>query len=157
MFVGIDCFRDSEIRAIIEDDGKIGHCSVTGADDVIGYDTNDNSREYDLGDELSEIVNIYTPVSELPTDYPDDKLEYLSDVLVEGWAVFDIAKEKIVDVVREICKNNILTSSSVYYEKVGIEELADDEYLNNRRLTKNQHGMILLNLLNAKIGFIQIT
>ena len=85
MRIGINCFEDVEIRSIIASRGRIGNCDVTGQKNVLIYDTLAEDSPADLAVLLSEILDVYTPESELPSDFPPICLAYIEEVLFSDW------------------------------------------------------------------------
>ena len=78
MFIGIDCFCDDEIRSMILSSSIKGKCDITGKENVFIYDT--ESCDTSLSDYLSELIDVYTPESELKS-FPKEKLAAVEDVL----------------------------------------------------------------------------
>lgn len=136
MQIGINCFEDVELRSIILSIGIKGTCDLTGEEDVFVYDTNDVSEDYDLSTYLSEVLDVYTPQSELLPDFPTDNLEFIEDILEKDWSIFNLDKEKIKTVIKEICKNVYEEDSLIYKEKVGIDKLCDSNYLKRNGLMR---------------------
>lgn len=136
MQIGINCFEDIEIRSIIASVGKKGICDLTGAEDTYIYDTDDVMEDYDLAVYLSEVLDVYTPQSELPSAFPTANLAYIEEVLDTDWSIFSLSKEKIKVVVVEICKSVYAKEAKIYTEKVGIEKLCDSNYLKRNCLMK---------------------
>lgn len=136
MQVGIDCFEDVEIRSIIASEGKRGKCDVTGQSDVLVYDTTAVANGIDLAAYLSEILDVYTPESELPLDFPKDSLKNIEQILAEDWSIFHIPIGQIKNVLVEICKSIYPEDALLYREKVGIEKLCDSEFLKRNCLVR---------------------
>lgn len=133
MLIGINCFRDIELRSIIESQSKIGNCEITGEAGIPVYDTieDDILRNY-----ISEILNIYTPVSELPNDFPRENLNYIEFILYEGWTIFRVTKENIKRIVMELCRDTYSSNSLLFTDKVGMEKLCDSEFLRRNSLLR---------------------
>lgn len=133
MLIGINCFRDVEIRSIIKNQNIKGICEITKDSDVEVYDTNEDDivKEY-----ISEILNIYSPASDLPNDFPIERLNYIEDVLFEEWTVFNVSKENIKKIVVEVCKDVYTENSLIYTEKVGMEKICDSEFLKKNSLLR---------------------
>lgn len=153
MFIGIDCFVDEEIRLMIQNDGETGDCDYTGEQNVIGYNTDNDNREYDLGDNLSEILNVYTPESELPQEYPEKSLNTLDKVLLNDWRLFNLSQEKIIPVVKELCKNTIPEDSLIYSQRIGIENICDSTYMQKTCLTKEYNWEVFTNSIKNENRF----
>ena len=77
MHIGINCFEDVEIRTIITSIGEKGTCDLTLEKDVYIYDTESVSEDYDIKAYFLEIIDVYTPESMLPSDFPKENLKML--------------------------------------------------------------------------------
>lgn len=133
MLIGINCFKDTEIRSIIESQNNRGSCQITGTTDTWVYNTD---KESILRDYLLEILNIYTPDSELPSDFPKDSLNYVENILCEDWSIFDVSKENIKQIIMEICKEAYPQDSLLFTNKVGMEKLCDSDFLKRNSLLR---------------------
>ena len=83
MLIGINCFRDTEICSMVESQKRIGICDITKEKNIAVYDT--ESDEY-LQDDFTDILDVYTPLSELPGDFPKEHLKPLAEILKEDWS-----------------------------------------------------------------------
>lgn len=136
MRIGIDCFEDVEIRSIIASDGKVGDCDITGQKNVFIYDTLAENNTADLAVLLSDVLDVYTPESELPFDFPKTCLAYIEEFLLSDWSIFNLPKDKIKRVVIEVCKSIYAEDSIVFKEKVGLERLCDSDFLRRNCIMK---------------------
>lgn len=139
MFISSDCFSDVEIVAMIENNGSVGCCAITGKRDVLGYDTKASQLSFDLSDYFYELLDIYTPESELPSNFPKEKLGYIERCLAEGWNIFrkELSENDIKRIMMAICEEFFPSDSPLFREKVGIEAHGDNEYLKENCLTKD--------------------
>lgn len=133
MRIGINCFSDIEIRSIIETSGQCGHCDITNVDNVIVYDT--EMKSLDLSEYFSEIIDVYTPESEL-LGFPDEELKNIEDVLFSDWSLFNVEPIKIKEIVKELCKDSYPSDSKIYSERVGLEVLCNSSFLDEHCLMK---------------------
>lgn len=129
MRIGIGCFEDVEIRSIIASGKKVGDCDITGQKNVLIYDTLAEDNMDDLSVLLSEVLDVYTPESELPKDFPRTSLAYIEEILLSDWSIFNLPSDKIKQVIIEVCKNIYSEDSLVFKEKVGLERLCDSDFL----------------------------
>ena len=136
MQIGINCFTDVEIRSIITSSGKIGNCDITYETNVLIYDTDAKDNNIDLAAYLSEILDVYTPESELPPDFPSDNLANIETILATDWSIFNLSEDKIKKVLIEICKGIYPSDSLLFREKVGIEKLCDSNFLKRNCIMK---------------------
>ena len=100
MKIGINCFRDIEICSIIESQGNKGVCEITGEETWI-YDTEESSE---LSDIFSEVLDVYTPESELPGNFPEGLKDYIEVILERDWTIFNLKASEIKRVLMAICK-----------------------------------------------------
>ncbi|MFZ7131365.1 MAG: RES family NAD+ phosphorylase [Eubacteriales bacterium] len=129
----MNCYKDVEFRSIIASQSIEGICELTGEIKTSVYDTNEDNI---LKDYISEILNIYSPVSDLPNDFPIENLDYIEYILYEDWAIFNTSKENIKRIIVEICKDVYPSDSLIYAEKVGMEKLCDSEFLRRNSLLR---------------------
>ena len=79
------CFKDVQIRSIIESINSKGTCPVCGKKRAFLYDTD---KDDSLIDFFNELITIYTPQALLPTDYPNSEMHMLADELKNEWNIF---------------------------------------------------------------------
>ena len=85
---------------------------------------------------LSEILDVYTPESELPSDFPQTRLAYIEETLSSDWSIFNLSIDKIKQVVMEVCKSIYAEDSLVFKERVGLERLCDSDFLRRNCIMK---------------------
>lgn len=136
MYIGINCFEDVEIRTIIASIGEKGNCDLTGEQDVYIYDTECVPEDYDLKAYFLEIIDVYTPESLLPVDFPKDSLKMLEEILLSDWSIFSVSSEYVKQIVISICKSEYSEDSKIFTEKVGLEKLCDSDFLKRNCLTR---------------------
>lgn len=134
MKIGIDCFKDTEIRSMIESEKKIGNCDITFCENVLVYDT--DVDEY-LKDYFSEIVDVYTSENYLPVDFPEVYKDFLYNFLYNDWNVFNVDADKISLIIPKLCKGVYKEDSAIFTQKVGILSLCDSSFLEKYCLIKN--------------------
>lgn len=133
MLIGINCFRDIELRSIIESQNIEGICGITGEIHTFVFDTD---KDEIIKDYISEILNIYSPESDLPNDFPTQNLNYIEHILFEEWTIFNTSKENIKRIISEICKDMYAQKTMLFTEKVGMEKLCDSEFLKRNSLLR---------------------
>lgn len=136
MRIGINCFEDVEIRTIISSIGRKGNCELTGVENVYIYDTDGVSENTDLKSYFLEIIDVYTPESLLPVDFPYENLKMIEEILVSDWSIFSVPKEYVKRILVSICKDEYDENSKIFTEKVGLEKLCDSDFLKRNCLTK---------------------
>ena len=88
MIFCINCFKDSELRAVIENIGNKGNCPICKKQDVWIYDSNTDAFKSNVGELLDSILKIYKPESRLPISYPENDKMKLEDRLLKDWEIF---------------------------------------------------------------------
>lgn len=136
MHIGINCFEDVEIRTIITSIGENGTCDLTQEKDVYIYDTESVSEDYDIKAYFLEIIDVYTPESMLPSDFPKENLKMLEEILVSDWSIFSVPKESVKQIIVAICKSEYSEDSKIFSERVGLEKLCDSDFLKRNCLTR---------------------
>ena len=133
MQIGIDCFNDIEIRSIIKTQGKIGKCEITGKERQYIYDTEDSME---LADIFSDVLDVYTPNSELPKNFPERLKDKIEIILERDWSIFNIHAKDIKRVIMAICKTTYNEDSLIFKEVVGIENMCVSGYLERKCIMK---------------------
>ena len=133
MLIGINCFKDVELCSIIESQDMKGICEITGEVDVPVFNTDEDDI---LRDYITEVLNIYSPASDLPNDFPIENLNYIEHILYEEWTIFNTSKENIKRIIMELCKDAFSADSLLFIEKVGMEKLCDSEFLRRNSLLR---------------------
>ena len=57
MQIGLKCFRDRQLSSMIESNNRIGNCDISGENNVIVYDTDEDNY---LVEYLVEILDVFT-------------------------------------------------------------------------------------------------
>ena len=136
MHIGINCFEDVEIRTIISSIGEKGKCDLTNEEDVYIYNTESVSEDYDIKAYFLEIIDVYTPESMLPADFPKECLKVIEEILVTDWSIFAVPKELVKQIVVALCKDEYSEDANIFTEKVGLEKLCDSDFLKRNCLTR---------------------
>ena len=89
----IECFCDTEIRAIIKSSGKIGDCDFCSSKGVFIYDTDIPNP---IADFLVSLLETYSI-----SDDSDAKL--LKESLHDDWDVFNIDVDTIQSLTKRMC------------------------------------------------------
>lgn len=87
----VECFKDDEIIAKIKRMKNIGNCDFCGSANSNIYDT---EFDTDLVDDFEALLNTYSLESDLPNNYPTNKLSLLKDELFNNWDIFSLGAEK---------------------------------------------------------------
>ena len=74
------CFKDTEIKAIIRGGQTKGKCEFCGNENVYVCNLEDN--EY-LKDNFEQLLDVYTPMSDMRKEYPRENLDLLKNILYQ--------------------------------------------------------------------------
>lgn len=122
-----DCFKDTEIKNIINSINNIDICDVLNKKSEHVYDTDkhDNLTPY-----FESLLDVYTPISECKIKIDKSCFVHLKDDLKSTWDIFDSnCKPDIIDnIVKSICKEKYEENPGIFDEDIIIQELYDEEY-----------------------------
>jgi hypothetical protein len=145
------CFNDIELKSVIRSINKKGDCHICGKSDIFIYDTD---TDIQLTDYFDEFINIYTPSSLLPPNYPKTDLSFLKDELLEKWDIFsNNAKSKAYDILVSICKDKYDSTPELFDGEVGISELTDSTYLEQNSILRTNSWEDFVNSLKMENRF----
>lgn len=130
-----NCFRDVQIRSIIESINLKGNCPICGSRNTALYDTDKNNE---LNDLFNELITIYTPQNLLPTDYPLSEIHMLADELKNEWNIFSVSitSSQIYELVKILSTNLYNISPKLFDTPVGVPEKYDVDYLGKHSILK---------------------
>lgn len=120
------CFLDAEIIDIIKNKKVKGTCDFCGSSNVYVYDLN---RDSTLSDMLGELIDIYTPASNLPTSFPKKEMDLLKNILFKNWSIFNLPAETIYSLITTICHEKYVRQPELFDLPIGILESQDKEFL----------------------------
>lgn len=131
------CIVDGELRPIIEGLGQMeSSCPVCGKRRALIYNTDVHSR---LTDEFEGLLDIYTPESMLPPDFPINEKKLLVTELTDRWHIFNdrLTSTDVYRIIRAICAEKYVNMPSLFDAPVGITELSDKEFLRDHSLLRS--------------------
>ncbi|WP_208559145.1 RES family NAD+ phosphorylase [Marinilactibacillus kalidii] len=129
------CFNDIEIKSIIRGlDVRQEDCPLCKNNDVYIYDTELNSE---LKNPFSEFLSIYSSYDEIKKVAPlFHEFSSLKEELVDTWNIFNLDKEKIINVVREICPEFYNENSDLFFKSVAVREYTQRSYIEDHSILK---------------------
>ena len=136
MIFCIDCFNDVEIRGEIEAINEKGKCSICQKENVFIYNSDLHKNKSAVQNMLESILRIYLPESELPDEYPDTYKKNISERLTEDWNIFAIESPQADEIIKDIVAKSLSLNDKILFEKVGIPELYDEDYLLQHSILK---------------------
>lgn len=147
------CFVDEELRPIIEGLRQIESlCPVCGKRNAFIYDTNVNSE---LIESFETLLEIYTPGSMLPPDFPAEEKSLLVAELSDRWHIFN-AKLNTTDVyriIKALCAEKYESIPSLFDSPVGIAELNDEEFFKGHSLLRSDSWRDFVESVKSKNRF----
>ena len=129
-----NCFRDSEIKAIIDGNRKIGNCDFCGSKHVNIYMIGQDST---LSDMFDGLLDCYTPISDLPAEFPKDSVDLLKNILKDNWNIFNLESNQIYKLITSICSERYEQQPDLFDGPVGILQTQDKNYLEQNSILKN--------------------
>jgi len=134
MHVGINCFKDNQIRSMIESYNMIGNCEITGDVDCYYYDTEEGDAY--LEEYFNEILDVFMTKNELFKYDKSVKTGFLKSFLYR-WDIFDVNENKIERILTGVCKNRYITDKDVFEQEVVVRETFDIDYLEKNCILNN--------------------
>lgn len=134
MYCCANCFRDAEIKAIIQGYNVIGNCDFCGQKNVPIYQTDGDTTLSDLFDEL---LDTYTTAANLPEIFPKDSTDLMKNIMYYKWNIFSIAPDCIYRLITSICHEKYSEQPELFDAPVGLWQSQDQEYLKDNGIIKN--------------------
>lgn len=130
------CIVDGELQPIIEGLGMAGDiCPVCEKRKVFIYDTDIHSR---LTENFEQLLEIYTPESMLPLDFPHTEKRLLVTELTDRWHIFNdkLTPTDVLHIIRAICAEKYASMPSLFNTLIGIADLNDEQSLKENSLLR---------------------
>ena len=131
MICCINCFKDVEVRNIIQSLSNIGNCDICHANQVYIYNT---EKDDNLTPLFNGLLEVYAPLSNLSEHFPREKTRLLKDELYRNWSIFNIDEENIYRLIREICFEKYEETPELFDGPIAIPAIVDDTYLKEKQL-----------------------
>lgn len=106
------CFKDVEIKAIINSYGNLGKCDLCGIDNVCTYNTEEDTYLIEI---FEGLFDIYVEANKFEEGFPIENLKLLKDELKEKWDIFEdyITPFMVGTLVKNICQEYFENRSSL--------------------------------------------
>lgn len=134
MFCCSNCFADAEIKAIIDGNKTIGDCEFCGSNNVHLYEIGTDQTIAEL---LDDLLDVYTPISDLPADFPREKTDLLKNVLCSNLRIFNLRPDVAYKLITAICTDRYKEQPNLFDSPVGIKQGQDRDYLEENSILKN--------------------
>lgn len=144
------CFKDTEIKAIINGLNTKGTCDFCGKRDTFIYEIKTNNTVTELFDGL---LDVYTPVSSLPDTFPKENLDLLKNILYNKWNIFNLEPDFIYKLITNICNEKYKERPELFDGPVGILETNQKDYLEQYSVIRNFQWNDFVNEIKCKNRF----
>lgn len=134
MFCCINCFSDPEIKAIINGNKIDGDCDFCNSKGVRLYDL---SQDRIIAELFDGLLDIYTPISNLPENFPKDRADLLKNILSTHWNIFSANPDCVYRLITSICSDRYKDQPELFDSPVGILQSQDRDYLEKNAILKN--------------------
>lgn len=129
------CFNDIEIKSIIKGlSNRQEDCPLCKNNDVYIYNTDVNSE---LKGPFSEFLSIYSSYDEIKEVAPSfDQFSSLKEELNDTWNIFNLDKEKIIELIKNICPEFYSENSDLFSKSVAVREYTQRSYIKDHSILK---------------------
>lgn len=134
MFCCSNCFADVEIKAVIEGNTTTGNCDFCGEHNVYVYEI---GKDPIIAELFEGLLDIYTPISDLPADFPRDQTDLIKNILCSNWRIFNLKPDATYRLITAICADRYREQPELFDSPVGIKEGRDQDYLEENSILKN--------------------
>ena len=146
-----ECFQDPEIRSIIIKSGRAGSCRICGSRKGFVYNTDVDTSLSGLFD---SVLSVYTAENNLPTDYPNDDLDFLGEKIKKDWDIFaDISTADITKILTILSPSMLEDYPELFTRKVGIPEKYDEDYLKHHSILRTRRWEDFVQAIKHKNRF----
>ena len=131
-----NCFKDAEIKTIIDKLGVMGDCPLCQTNGIHIYDSSINNELDGIFDNL---LSVYTPVEDLPEGYPNVESKDLVDIMANDWNIFSdrITSDDIINILKSLSPDMVADFPSLFNSPVGIAEKYDLDYIKKASILPN--------------------
>lgn len=125
------CFKDFEIKGIIESKGDKGNCNFCNSEDEFVYNIIEN---IEIKEKFEELLNIYT-ADEMKI-YPSEKSELLKNILFSQWNIFNLKAEEIYIFLKKLLPEKYEKNPDLFNKAVGLKKSMDVDYIEKNSILK---------------------
>lgn len=136
-----DCFKDSEIRNIIEGINNKGKCEILKIKSDHIYDTDVHTE---LTPYFDALLEVYYPVALCNPSIDSSNSVYLKYDLNQTWDIFNdnCKSNNIYKIIKSICKDRYAKTPQLFDEGIVIKDLYDESY-------RKSHSLLLTDSWNS--------
>ena len=147
-----NCFKDSEIKSIINSYSNIGTCDLCGVENACIYNTEKDEYLIEL---FEGLFDIYVEEDKFEDDSHKDKMKLLKDELKENWDIFEVSitPYMIEAIISNVCKDYFESRKTLLTSRVAFLRLADIEYLDENSIVGRYDWDVFVNSIKNKYRF----
>lgn len=134
MFCCSNCFADAEIKAIIDGNKATGNCDFCEKHNVYVYEI---GKEPTIAELFDGLLDIYTPISDLPANFPREQTDLIRNILCSNWHIFNLKPDETYRLITAICADRYREQPELFDSPVGIKQGQDQDYLEENSILKN--------------------
>lgn len=134
MFCCSNCFADAEIKAIIDGNKATGNCDFCEKHNVYVYEI---GKEPTIAELFDGLLDIYTPISDLPANFPREQTDLIRNILCSNWHIFNLKPDATYRLITAICADRYREQPELFDSPVGIKQGQDQDYLEENSILKN--------------------
>lgn len=146
------CFRDAEIKSIIQSRARKGVCDLCNLDDVAIYDTDSDDYLIEL---FEGLFDIYVEEDKLTDQLNGEKSKLLKEELKTNWDIFEenITPFMIDSIITNICKDYFEMRPNLLTDKVIFLRALDLEYLDKNSIVGRYDWDVFVESIKKKYRF----
>ena len=150
MYCCVNCFKDAEIKAIIQSYNITDDCDFCGEKSVSVYQIGVDTTISDLFDGL---LDVYTTAASLPIAFPKDSTDLIKNILCNKWHIFNVEPDRIYRLITSICCERYNDQPELFDTTVGISQSQDQNYLEKSAIIKNYSWADFVEAIKLKNRF----
>jgi hypothetical protein len=134
MYCCINCFKDAQIKAIIEGYKSIDNCDFCGEKNAYVYQIGTDTA---ISEPFDGLLDVYSAVASLPDTFPKDNTDLIKNILYNKWNIFNVEPDRIYRLITSICHEKYGERPELFDTPVGIAKSQDQNYLEEKAIIKN--------------------
>lgn len=127
------CFKDPEIKGIVDGCKVKGTCDFCGTTNVNICDVGNE----DLKENFERLLDVYCSVSDIKGDFPREQSDLLKNILCQKWNVFNLSPEKVYLFLRDLLPEKYEEDPGLFEGPVWIKGSVQEEYLKQYSILGN--------------------
>lgn len=133
MQIGLECFRDEQLRSMVASNLRYGNCEIQHKKDCIVYDT---AEDHYLEEYLTVILDAFTTIRDIGIGGAEKRADYLKSFLSK-WKLFSVSEEDIEVIMKGICSERYDEEPDLFDKKVTIIEFFYFDVMEQQCILRN--------------------